>query len=193
MDEPTDIMLMLSVREGDEAAFEVLHARYQARVLGFFWGLTHDAHAANELAQEAFLRIWQVRLRYKATGPFPAYLFAIARMVLMERRRKVARLSRLGERIAQWGGQAEPIRPPDAYACDAETESALFAALDDLPEEQRMAFLLHEVQGLPMNEVAAALDCPLNTARSRRILAVRKLRQVLSPFFASLTGAAGVE
>lgn len=192
MEDPSDIMLMLRVREGDEAAFEALHARYQHRVVGFFWGLTRDALAANELAQETFLRVWQVRLRYKASGPFPAYLFAIARMVLLERRRKTARLARLGERIRTWGGLEGVAASPEHAAHAAEVEDALFTALDTLPEEQRAAFLMHTVQGLPMEQVAAAMDCPLNTARSRRILAVRKLRQLLSPFVASLSGA-GVE
>lgn len=192
MEEATDIQLMLRVRAGDDAAFEALHERYQRRLVGFFWGLTRDAIAANELAQDTFLRIWQVRLRYKASGPFAAYLFAVARMVYLEQRRKSYRLAQLGVRAAE-NLPSLNSQGPDGPAEAAEMESALFAALETLPEEQRIAFLMHTVQGLPMEEVAAALDCPLNTARSRRILAVRKLRQVLLPFFTSLTGRAVVE
>jgi len=192
MKETSDTELMLRVRVGDEAAFEELHERYQRRLIGFFCGLTHDAIAANELAQDTFLRIWQVRLRYKASGPFAAYLFAIARMVYLEQRRKSFRLARLSGRLGEENSEA----PTTATCCPAEAaemETALFAAMETLPEEQKMAFLMHTVQGLPMEEVAAAMDCPLNTARSRRILAVRKLRHVLTPFFASLTGRAAVE
>lgn len=192
MDQQSDMMLMLRVREGDEAAFEALHGRYQRRVLGFFWGLTRDATAANELAQETFLRVWQVRKRYRPSGPFAGFLFAIARMVLLEQRRNHARLARLGQRIEDEAPVGR-VPGPEDLAHAAEVETAVFDAIDGLPEEQRMAFLLHTVQGLPMDEVAAALDCPLNTARSRRILAVRKLRQALSPIFASFTGRALVE
>lgn len=192
MKEASDTELMLRVRNGDEAAFEMLHDRYQRRVIGFFWGLTRDALLSNELAQDTFLRIWQVRLRYKASGPFAAYVFAIARMIYLEQRRKSFRLARLGARAAL-DAPAPAASAADAPAECAEMEAALHSALETLPEEQRMAFLMHTVQGLPMEEVAAALDCPLNTARSRRILAVRKLRQVLTPFFASLTGRAAVE
>lgn len=196
MEVSSDTHLMLRVREGDDAAFEELHERYQRRVLGFFWGMTRDAGAANELAQETFLRLWQVRLRYRASGPFAAYLFAIARMILLERQRKHARLTRLGVRMES-DASAEPspwhTLAPDSSAHAAEAGAALRDALGALPEEQRAAFLLHTVQGLPMEEVAAALDCPLNTARSRRILAVRKLRQLLTPFVTSVTGRAPVE
>jgi len=191
-----DIQHMLRVCTGDEAAFEVLHDRYQRRVLGFFWGLTRDAMAANELTQETFLRVWQVRKRYRASGPFAAYLFAIARMILLEQRRKAGRLARLGEKIAASTPgeyQAGFFSSPETFASATEAGDALHDAIAALPEEQRIAFLLHTVQGLSMDEVAAALDCPLNTARSRRILAVRKLRQTLSPYFASLTGRALVE
>lgn len=196
MDFDDDIRCMLRVAVGDEDAFEALHTRYQRRVLGFFWGLTRDAHLANELTQETFLRVWHVRKRYRASGPFAGYLFAIARMVLMEHRRRAGRQYRLGERLSQLGdgGMATASATTPAYGASAsEVGNALNEALAGLPEEQRMAFLLHTVQGLDMETVAAALDCPLNTARSRRILAVRKLRQVLSPYFASLTGRALVE
>lgn len=192
MREASDTELMLRVRVSDEAAFEELHERYQRRLIGFFWGLTRDAVAANELAQDTFLRIWQVRLRYKASGPFAAYLFAIARMVYLEQRRKAFRLARLSDRVCE-ESTATPVSHTSSPAEAAEMETALFAAMETLPDEQKLAFLMHTVQGLPMEEVAAALDCPLNTARSRRILAVRKLRQVLTPFFASLTGRAVVE
>jgi len=196
MDEQSDVALMLRVSDGDEAAFRVLHDRYQHRVLGFFWGLTRDGHAANELTQETFLRIWRVRLRYAATGSFPAYLFAIARMIVLERRRDMARLGRLGassglECIADLADAQDA--GPRAHAVSSEIGAAIFRGLESLPEEQRMAFLLHTVQGLSMEDVAAAMDCPLNTARSRRLLAVRKLRQILAPVFASFTGRAVVE
>lgn len=192
MEPSDDIQLMLRVREGDEAAFEHLHARYQRRVIGFYWGLSRDAVTANELAQEVFLRIWQVRKRYKASGPFAAYLFAIARMIYLERQRKHARLARLSGAVAA-ENRCETGGGPGQTAMAAEMETAIFEAMAALPDEQRMAFLLHTVQGLPMEAVAASMDCPLNTARSRRILAVRKLRQALAPYFASLYGRAFVE
>lgn len=191
-----DIQQMLRVSAGDEGAFQLLHDRYQRRVLGFFWGLTRDASVTNELCQETFLRVWHVRKRYRASGPFAAYLFAIARMVLLEQRRKAGRHARLGEKIAESEPGEYPavfFASPECLASASEAGEALHGAIAALPEQQRMAFLLHTVQGLSMDEVAAALDCPINTARSRRILAVRKLRHLLSPYFASLTGRALVE
>lgn len=180
--EKTDTQLMLAVREGDARSFTVLHERYQRRVLGFFYGHCGDAALTSDLCQETFLRIWQVRKRYKVTGPFPAYLFAIARMVWLEQVRR----DRNGRRL----GAAEPLdgqhdwpapleQGPSVRAARSEVEARILAALDTLPEEQRTVFLLRHVRGLSLEEIAAAMDCPVNTVRSRKLLAVRKLRQLL--------------
>jgi RNA polymerase sigma-70 factor, ECF subfamily len=183
----TDIQLMLRVRKDKEAAFAELHARYQRKVLDFFWGLSRNRHLANDLCQEAFLRIWKVRRRYRATGSFAGYLFGIARLVWLESLRDARKQQRLGAR-QPWEYQEKTLESrglerPDARARRAEMETEIHRALADLPEEQRMVFLMRTVQGLSLAEIAEALDCPVNTVRSRKILAIRKLRHVLRQVF----------
>jgi RNA polymerase sigma-70 factor (ECF subfamily) len=70
-------------------------------------------------------------------------------------------------------------RLPDEAAQNAELRDRITAALDELPDEQRMAFVLRTVQGLSLEEISTTMQCPLNTVRSRRLLAIRHLRNAL--------------
>lgn len=178
-----DIQLMTLVRSDDECAFAELHTRYQRRVLAFFYGMSRNAQSANDLCQEAFLRVWKVRRRYRATGPFAGYLFGIARMIWLESCRAEQRVWRLGQRIdgeESAGRLEDPRERPDLRAAHGELQQRLFAALDELPEEQRMVFVMRNIEGLSLDSIAVALDCPLNTVRSRRILAIKRLRHLLA-------------
>lgn len=187
-DQTTDIALMLRVREGDDAAFEELHHRYQRKLLNFFYALSGDTHAASELCQEVFLRVWKVRKRYRASGSFPGYLFGVARMIWFERRREERKCWGLGVRQI-FDIEAEPAAGlgsrPDTSASRLEMEGCIREALAALPEEQRMVFIMRSIQGFSLEYIAEALDCPLNTVRSRKILAVKKMREMLSRVFAS--------
>lgn len=183
----SDTALMCRVREGDESAFESLHARYQQKTLNFFYVLSHNRHTANDLCQETFLRIWRVRKRYQATGNFAAYLFAIARLIWFEHQRQQQKTWRLGYALVlddTVDVAASADCAPDVQAARSEVETRIWQALEELPEEQRMVFVLRNIQGLSLEDIAAALDCPVNTVRSRKILAVTKLRHLLAKVFA---------
>ncbi|MCC6143874.1 MAG: sigma-70 family RNA polymerase sigma factor [Candidatus Hydrogenedentes bacterium] len=178
-----DIALMLRVRQDSEAAFAVLHGRYARRVQNFFYGMIGNPGAAADLCQETFLRTWKIRHRYKATGPFTAYLFSIARLIWLERCRELQRQARLGARVDCEVPLAAPAdQAPDSRATRDEFEAHFRAALAELPEEQRIVFVLRNIEGMSLHNIAAALDCPINTVRSRKLLAVKKLRTLLAGF-----------
>lgn len=189
-DSSPDIAIMLKVRADDAGAFEELHRRYQRRVPGFFYGMCGNAQTAADLCQETFLRVWKVRRRYRATGSFAGYLFGIARMVWLESRRTARRAPKPGMDAVQaeagrWEPADDPARAPDACAARREAAEASFLALKHLPEEQRMVFVMRTLDGLSLEDIAAALDCPVNTVRSREILAIKKVRHLLSSVFAT--------
>lgn len=187
-----DIPLMLRVRRGDEAAFAELHARYQQQLRNFFYGVCRNSSVANDMCQETFLRVWKIRARYRATGTFPAYLFGIARLVWMEKCRELKKHERMGVRCdasERWDLSIDVMKQPDALASRSELEGRILSALDSLPEEQRTVFVLRTIKGLSLQDIASVLDCPVNTVRSRKILAVKKLRHLLSSVFAAETGS----
>jgi RNA polymerase sigma-70 factor (ECF subfamily) len=68
---------------------------------------------------------------------------------------------------------------PDESASRSELEERILAALAELPDEQRMVFVMRTIQGLALDDIAAVLQCPVNTVRSRKLLAVKKLREAL--------------
>lgn len=178
-----DIVLMMRVREGDESAFELLFHRYQRPLLNFFHGLSHNESHARDLCQETFLRVWRIRRRYQATGTFPAYLFGVGRLIWLEFCRQQNKSWRLGARLGDAALRelpADPASGPGLRADRSELHMHLHAALDELPEAQRMVFVLRAIDGLSLEAIAGILDCPVNTVRSRKILAVKKLRHLLA-------------
>ena len=73
-----DVQLMLRVQDGDDAAFGELVEAYQNRMIGIFRHLLRDPEAAEDLAQEAFLRVYRARERYRPTAKFAPWLFRLA-------------------------------------------------------------------------------------------------------------------
>jgi RNA polymerase sigma-70 factor, ECF subfamily len=188
LEEQTDVQRMLRVRRGDTCAFRELHESHQRPLILFFYGMTHNTSLANDLAQETFLRVWKIRKRYQATGSFSAYLFGIARMILLESQRQARKVWGLGQRMEP-GAELRLAGPsgarPDARALRGELQEQIFAALEMLPDNQRIVFVLRNIEGLSLQDIASTLDCPLNTVRSRRILAVKKLRTLLADVYKS--------
>jgi len=182
-----DAVLMHRVAlTGDEQAFELLYGRYQRRIHQFFYGLTRHAGAAEDLCQETFCRVWTLRTRYRPTGVFAAYLFAVARLIWLEACRGVAKDRRLGN-YALDEDQAYALADtgrnrPDQLADCADLERRIFEALDTLPDDQRTVFLMRVVEGVPLEEIATALACPVNTVRSRKLLAIKKLQTALAAY-----------
>ena len=188
-----DTELMLRVRDEDECAFEQLYRRYHRRLLDFFFGMCRNAHTADELCHETFARIWQVRRKYAATGSFPAYLFTFARNIWLEQCREYTKDRRLGIRQSFEDCIRELVAGPAGHpveeASRSELAESIFAALEELPEEQRMVFVMRNIEGLGIDDIATIMQCPPNTVRSRKILAVRKLRESLSRFVSLQAGA----
>lgn len=184
----SDIALMLRVREGHEDAFEALYRRFYRQLQHFFFALSRDPQAAEDLCHETFLRLWKRRARYVPTGSAGAYIFAFARFIWLEHCRAMRqhRLTQPLSSVEAWLDTRPTARDdgPDALAGRREFEEQLDAALRDLPDEQRMVFVMRNVVGMGIEEIAETLQCPVNTVRSRRILAIQKLRNALRDIWA---------
>lgn len=177
-----DTALMLRVGKDDECAFAELYRRYHRRLLNFFYGMSRNTHFSSDLCQETFLRLWRLRRKYAATGVFVSYLFTIARLVWLEQRRERRKRlfsTPLTEEDHWLPLATKEIYRPDEAAVQTEIGRCILDALSKLPEEQRMAFVLRVVQGLDLQEIASIMQCPVNTVRSRKLLAIQKLREAL--------------
>jgi RNA polymerase sigma-70 factor (ECF subfamily) len=177
-----DTALMVRVSRGDGDAFAVIYHRHHKRLLDFYYAMSGSASVSDELCQECFLRVWRLRDRYSPSGSVVSYLFTVARYVWYEQRPTVYRNQRFrsfSEAPDTVCDVQDPRPLPDALVARLEVEDAILSAVAGLTEEQRMAFVLRTVQGLPLSEIARIMGCPVNTVRSRRISALKRLREIL--------------
>ena len=168
----SDVELMALTGRGDREAFGALVRRYQAPLLGLFRRLGIDAHAAEDCAQETFLRVFRSSARYRPLAPFPAFLYRLARQSWVDWRRREARR---GERADPAGLMSLAVEP--AGSMDDRLDLEL--ALRDLPEHLKWVVLLSLEAGLAHAEIGAVLEIPIGTVKSRMFHAVRRLRRAL--------------
>jgi RNA polymerase sigma-70 factor (ECF subfamily) len=174
---PDDSALMLRYRDGDVSAFEDLYRRHKDPVFRYLLRLSGHRDTAEEVFQEVWSKIIKARGSYRPTAKFSTFLYRVAHNCFIDHVRRNKRHA---------GNQPlEPDRHCDAGEhLETATERSLArerleAALDDLPEEQRDAFLLHEEGGFSVDQIAAITDCNRETAKSRLRYAVNKLRAAI--------------
>jgi RNA polymerase sigma-70 factor (ECF subfamily) len=180
--EGDDAELMQRYARGDVRAFETLYARHRAPLYRYLSRQTRDRAAADDLFQETWSRVIASRERYEPRAKFQTYLFHIAHNCFIDHCRRSA--ARREMREDEERGLAESLpaaahERPDALGEQAQLRARFRAALEQLPAEQRDAFLLYEESGLSVEEIAAVTGVGPETAKSRLRYAVAKLRRAL--------------
>lgn len=172
VDEPA---LIASARRGDRPAFAALVDCYWERLYRWLYHLAHDAHQAEDIAQESFLKAFTALASFDGKN-FQAWLFRIGynQFLNQQRAKKKVRLA-LPENLAS-GDQG-----PDELAMNRETLQQLARAVGRLPGEFRAPFLLRVEEDLDFREIALILNITEETARWRVFKARQKLMEVLNP------------
>jgi RNA polymerase sigma-70 factor (ECF subfamily) len=187
-----DVGLMLRAKDGDEAAFTQLVTNYQDRLVSVLVHLLQNHEAAEDLAQEVFLRIYRARHGYQPTAKFSTWLFRIANNLASNLRRDTGRRRetnlnvhdsgplgpRPGERLLTEKSGLMPSRMYDK----TEMKSVVQAALSELPDKQRMAVLLHKFEEMSYADIAASLDMTPAAVKSLLSRARDNLREILEPY-----------
>lgn len=190
--DPTDESLMIRFQSGDRAAFTVLVRRHQGPLFNFAFRYLRSSPVAEEVVQDAFVRVVQNAAEFKHEARFSTWLYTIARNLCIDQARKRA-LRRhpsldeprkaeerdgptLGEQTAD--GKASTERA----VVSLEIRERVAAAIDALPEEQREVFLMREVSNLPFKEIAEIVGVSENTVKSRMRYALERLQEALSEF-----------
>ena len=157
-----DRALLAAHVAGDRDAFAALVARHQGRLWAVAVRTIGDREEAADALQDALLSAYRAAASYRGDARVTTWLHRIVVNACLDRvRRRTARATvSLDER------DAERADPRDALA-DRETALVVEAALAALPEDQRVAILLVDVQGLPVADVAAVLGVPTGTVKSR--------------------------
>lgn len=164
---------MARLATGDREALGVLVERHQQRVLALARRFLGNDTLAEDVAQDAFLRVWRSAATYTPTAQFATWLYRIVANLCWDLRRR-ARL-RLQEDFA---GRGPPVT--DASPLEhSETIARVQAAVLELPDRQRLALLLHRYEGLSQREIAAITGWSVSAVESCLVRAYEKLRQTL--------------
>lgn len=180
--EPDDATLMLRYRDGDARAFEMLYGRHKGGLYRYLQRLCRDQDIANDLFQEVWGKVIASRERYEPRAQFNTFLFRIAHNCAVDYFRRAGRqhLGRMADVDELEEGLPDSSIPqPDAQVSDGEVRASFKQALEQLPDEQREAFLLYEETGLSLEEIGKITGVAMETAKSRLRYALRKLRAAL--------------
>ncbi len=174
----TDAALAARAARGDRDAFGALVLRYQAQVRRVARSVTGDEADADDAAQDAFLSALDRIETYDPGRPFGPWLMRIASNAAIDllRRRAVRKADAIDETVAARG------RLPDRDAETAELRERLRVALAALPERQRAAITLFDLEGYAHAEIAKVLGVPEGTVRSDVFHARRRLRESLGMY-----------
>ena len=166
-----DCELLCATAAGDESAFAVLHSRYSRRVESFTLRITRRRDLAEEVAHETLTAVWRSAARFRRASRVSTWIFGIAHILSLKALRKSNRAVLNVATI-----ELEESHDPWLHS---EVREWLDAALALLPEEQRTPLELCYRWGQSCQEIAASLDCPVNTVKTRMFHGRRKLRQLL--------------
>ena len=174
LDAASDSDLLGRIATRDAAAFELLYQRYARPVYGLALRMLGDRGRAEDAVQETFTSIWRSASRYQPErGPGAPWLYAIARNAIVDRAR--ARREPLAEH------PDAPSREPGPPERAEQMELAwqVHRALEDLPEHERSVLELAYWSGLSQSEIAAFLDVPLGTVKTRTRSGLARLAGLL--------------
>lgn len=177
----SDLELLRGTAAGCEESFRLLFRRWAPKLGRFLAHTTGSRETGEDLLQEAFLRILQAAPRFEPRGKVSSWMYRICANLAYShwRRRRAAPVFEPWE----WQTTAQPPAPiaegPERTRMRRAIAHDAREALLEIPENQRMVFLLKVDQGLTYEQVAVVLQCPVGTAKSRFHHAVRKLRELL--------------
>lgn len=188
--EPGDEELIARSQAGERAAFNVLVRRYQGAVYALALRMLGEPETAADVTQEALIAAFRAIGSFTG-GAFRPWLLRIVsnRCIDVFRRRARQPAVSLDALLEAEGDAGLPSAPslasaddwnPERAALRAETVTAIGAALLRLPEDQRLAILLCDVEGLPYDEIAQVMEVPLGTVKSRIARGRAALRAILT-------------
>jgi RNA polymerase sigma-70 factor, ECF subfamily len=182
----TDEQAMWRVKmEDDPQAFARLVERWQGPIQRLCARMLGDPHRAEDLTQEAFVRVFARRSDYEPVSRFSTFLWRIALNLCYDELRKINRRGESSlEETADEGGEFEFAADnagPDLQLVEGERAEGVRRALLQLPEPYRVVVVLRHYEGLKFREISDVLDIPEGTVKSRMVEALNQLSRLLKP------------
>ena len=175
---PDDSALMLRYRDGDTAAFDTLYRRHNDALYRYLLRLCRHRDTAEDIFQDVWGKIIKARSNYRPTAKFTTFLYRVAHNCFIDHIRRNKRHANSTEFDPEL--HSDPGEQPETITERSLARERLLVALQDLPQEQRDAFLLREEAGLSVEQIASVTGCNRETAKSRIRYAVTKLTVAIS-------------
>ncbi len=186
---PPDEELVLKSQQGDIHAFDELVERYHGKIYGLTYNMTSNREDAEDLTQDIFVKAYQALPRFKGNSSFYTWLYRIAVNKTINYRKKRNRKRamsldqfdheiKLDDVYHDLASKGSPLR----HLSLSELQKKLNEALQNLSEKHRTVVVLHDMQGIPHEEIAKMVGASVGTIRSRLFYARRQMQAELSEF-----------
>jgi len=171
--------LIERARHGDTASYGELVRRYQSIAFRVAYLVTGDAAEAEDVTQEAFVRAYRSLDSFRSGSPFRPWLLKIVTNEALTRMRSVRRRLHLERRVFDAESPGRTVASPEAELLARERFAELEVALAEMKDMDRIVLTYHYVLDMPIDEMAAVLDCTESTVRTRISRALSRLRTKL--------------
>jgi RNA polymerase sigma-70 factor (ECF subfamily) len=193
-----DALLVARTVAGDPAAFELLVIKYQRRVERLIGRMVRDVDLVEDIAQETFLRAYRALHQFRGDAQFYTWLYRIAvntaKMFLLELKRDrsitEASMPQSDDEDGTFYARHEPTTDdtPESVMAAKEIAEVVNAALEALPPDLKQAITLREMDGMSYEDIAALMNCPMGTVRSRIFRAREAISAKVKPMLDKQTG-----
>ena len=187
-DRELDRQLVERAQRGDKHAFELLVSKYQRKLSRLLSRFVKDQAEVEDVAQEAFVKAYRALPSFRGDSAFYTWLYRIgintAKNYLVAMGRRAPTITDFASEEAEefdGGDQLRDINTPESMLMTKQIAETVNEAMRQLPEDLRAAIQLREIEGLSYEEIAAAMDCPIGTVRSRIFRAREAIAERLRP------------
>jgi RNA polymerase sigma-70 factor (ECF subfamily) len=186
----TDAEVMLRVKAGDQSAFDYLVQKYRRPLVSFMYRMARNTAAAEDLAQEVFLRVYRSRQTYEASAKFTTWLYRIATNLAVnhardtrhERPEVTVSLDEPDEETGTTLDVADGTITAEEALVRRERMLAIRSKVEALPERQRLAVIMHKYQQMDYKQIADVLKLSESATKSLLFRAYESLREQLKEF-----------
>jgi len=187
-DREIDQQLVERVQRGDKQAFGLLVAKYQRKLARLLSRLIRDSAEVEDVAQETFIKAYRALPSFRGDSAFYTWLYRIgintAKNYLVSQGRRAPTTTDFDSEEAETfddGDQLRDINTPERLLMTKQIGNTVNEAMEALPEELKTAIVLREIEGLSYEEIAAIMECPIGTVRSRIFRAREAISEKLKP------------
>ncbi|GAB4271369.1 MAG: RNA polymerase sigma factor RpoE [Methylomicrobium sp.] len=185
--EQLDQDLVLRVQQGDKSAFDLLVVKYQYKIVQLVNRYVKDPSEAQDVAQETFIKAYRAIGHFRGDSAFYTWLYRIAintaknYLVARSRRSSDYEIDIDDAEQVQNVPELKGMDTPEQQLLNEEILETIRTAIENLPEEMRIAITLREFEGMSYEEIAETMDCPIGTVRSRIFRAREAIDSKLTP------------